>query len=116
MEDSLMNAAIFKIVRHTMGRDMRLGYHCRICGKFYAGGYYTIESEEYVVGYTEPTACTCGINLPLPRTFENEAAAKEFFSDCARNQIIVKLIHKSNLAPAHFNPEAYAEKRRSELH
>ena len=102
----------FEIYYHgTRRRNMRRGYHCPDCGKFYVEGTYTIESGEYVLGRPMYTFCCGEQPLSTPRAFDDELSVYRFLRSINDSKSPAKavLIAKRSLIPALFNPDAIAK-------
>lgn len=85
---------------------MCAGYHCHICGKFYATGRFTLETETHTLGNGKTATC-CGKEYPLPLTFESVEEVSGFLRTLNKNTATGtpgRLIAKTSLILARFNP------------
>jgi hypothetical protein len=108
MNDTPVTTETFRVISHA-GKDgtKRVGYHCPRCGKFYATGHLTLETDTHVLGSVATAEC-CGETLALPRTFNGLDELNAFLRLINRNVngTLMRLIDKNTLVAAHFRPDA----------
>ena len=110
MEDFKRTLALNVVNHTTKFENSAVGYHCLVCGKFYAEGLYTIEGRDtdsrelFLLCHNEKVTC-CGREVFMPVIFFTQEPACDFLKNILKHVLNTTPVAKKEFIEVHFRSE-----------